>query len=156
MRESHHKFAVIVLLNVFFALFSLLDADTSFGEEAGLQSLCAEGDIEAAPAIFWGISFDFEQTVLKAFSVGTQERHLSLWLNEQGFSPRIKTGTKGFSGTAEDVSSAVQREKEGNLLYLRMLWRNAPIGRSVFSVSWATDENDCITEIYAQSLLFSL
>jgi hypothetical protein len=106
------------------------------------------------PSITLDLPHDFERSVVESFPIGSNERALIDWLDNRGFpEPRISS-YEAWANSGAQVDRSLERRRDGNHLKLRILEIDAFLGRHYYSVSWRSDGQGQIEEIYAQSNLF--
>ncbi len=142
------------------AMLALWTASTLYAhaEEDTEQRCFPVSDLPSAappPAIFLGMSFDFEEGVVAAFPVGSPESRLLQWLDRRGFYG-FSYGTldTAFVDEPEELSRSLARMRSGQKIHLRTLRAWAPIGHSYFSVAWNADGCGRLTEIFADTEIF--
>ncbi len=104
------------------------------------------------PVVIYGISPNFRNLVLAAFPIGSCESNLVEWINYMGSGEARKSDYEPhFPEDAQSLRRSAIRRSKNSSLTLRGLSRNAPVGHSIFSIAWRTDDAGRLSEIYADT-----
>ncbi|MFK3776578.1 hypothetical protein [Agrobacterium sp. NPDC089420] len=165
MSQKENKSIILIYVNIIMSLFLVLFLsffggipygphyiDTYKSRPRNCIPLSKSSAFAWPPVVIYGISPNFRNLVLAAFPIGSCESNLVEWMNYMGFGEARKSDYEShFPEDAQSLRRSAIRRSTNSSLTLRGLSRNAPVGRSIFSIAWRTDDAGRLSEIYADT-----